>query len=162
MCEPTTIMMGLGIASAVAGGVGQARVASNARSMARSQHAMQTEEINAQSAVQASERSKAARAERARFSVAAGEAGVSGVSVNDAMFDMFLQEDLDLGLLAKDKQFALRASDGRRDSIIASNRGPSGLELGLGIASAGYAGYSSGLQIKQQRNSLTPPPEVNT
>lgn len=158
MCEPVSISTGLMIAlsatTAAVGYAGQKKTARDNRHSLQEQAAMQQEEIRAAQLVEQGERTKAARAERARMAVAAGEAGVSGVSVEDALFDSFLQEDLDLGLLAKDGEFALRASQARLNAGLRSSQGPSALEVGLGLASAGYQGYSAGLQIKQQRNQL--------
>lgn len=157
MCEPTTILMGLSIATAAAGAVAQADTAKQRQRSVNEQADARAEEINAQKTIEAGERVKQARAERARLRVAAGEAGIGGVSFEDQLFDSFLQEDLDLGNLAKDKEFQLRATEANRRSGLAQSQGPSALETGLNIAGAGYAGYSAGLQIKDTRKRVESP-----
>lgn len=149
MCEPVTILTGLAIASSVIGGVSASQQASSQRKALGGQRAVQAQEISAQNSLEAGERVKQARAERSRLQVAAGEAGVSGVSFNDQLFDSALQENLDLGALAKNQEFADRASEARYRSGRAGSQGPSALEIGLNTAVAGYSGYSAGLQIKK-------------
>jgi hypothetical protein len=152
MCAPAALLA-ISAATTAVSYSQQQKLASANRANAAEQRANQKEEIEAQRAARAGERVKQARAERARLRVAAGEAGIEGVSFEDQMFDIALQEDLDLGMLAKDAEFQQRASDARYRGILNQNAGPSALEMGLGIGTAAYSGYSAGLQIKNQKPS---------
>ena len=107
------------------------------------QRVQQGKEIQAQADTQAGERVKAARAERSRLMVAAGEAGVGGVSVGDQMFTTVLNQSEDVAAIGRDATNADLASDARYRSGLAGAQGPSALETGLSIASAGYTAWSS-------------------
>lgn len=155
MCEPVTLIStGLAVASSAVGTIGAHSRAKAQRSALTQQRANQAEEIAAQADAQAGDRVKAARAERARIRVAAGEAGVGGNSVDAMMFDSFQQQDSDLAIIRKNEFFSQRGSEARYRSGMAAAQGPSALEAGLGIASAGFAGYQTGLQIKDVRNRV--------
>ncbi|HUF73738.1 MAG TPA: hypothetical protein VMR74_12655 [Gammaproteobacteria bacterium] len=155
MCEPVSLSTALMVASSTAAVYGQYQQAGAQTDALALQRQHQQEEIQAQADERAGERVKQARAERARLRVAAGEAGVSGISFEDQLYDTYLQEDLDLGILAKDSRFADRASDARYRSGLAGVNRPSVLGAGLQIAGAGYAGHSQGLQIKTPSRRVT-------
>jgi Fe-S cluster assembly iron-binding protein IscA len=150
-------MIALSVGSAAVAGYGANEQAKSNRALAEKSAKLRAEELHAKTSAEAGERVKQARAERARLRVAAGEAGVSGVSFEDQLYDSFLQEDFDLGALGRDSQFANRANQSNLESAYANNQGPSALELGLGIAAGGYSGYQSGLQIQDTKNRVKDP-----
>lgn len=154
MCEPVSVMTGLAVGSSILGLAGQSEQARTTRRFASASATNRQEEIDARASAQAGERVKQARAERARLRVAAGEAGIAGVSFEDALFNTYLQEDLDVGQIGQQQFYDTRANDLQLQGIIAGNQGPSALESGLTIAGAAFSGREAGLQIKDTRNRV--------
>ena len=185
MCFPAiapalpAIMGGLGVASSAMQFVGQ-------RQQARAQMALQSQQIRAaqqklgfqrtaailerqqQEEAVAQEKGKvAARGEAitARARVAAGEAGVSGLSVQALMDDYIRQQAGQVAALtSQDKLYALRHGLNLEQLGLASEQEilklskpiqqPSFLRGALSIASGGISGYSAG---KMFQNILRPP-----
>lgn len=143
MCEPVTItMVALSVLSAASAQKSQADTAKRQRAALGVQRAQQAKEIQAQADTQAGERVKAARTERARLQVAAGEAGVGGVSVGDQMFNTVINQSQDVATIGRDATNGDLASYARYNSGMAGAQGPSALETGLAIADAGYSSYT--------------------
>ena len=147
MCEPT-LMTGLAIGSSAVSQVGQVVQANRTASALDTQRRAQAQEISAQAEGQLGERVKQARRERARLRVAAGEAGVGGGSVSAQLRDSFAQQNQDAATIARNARFADRASEARTESAFAQIDRPNLLTAGLQIATAGYSGYSQGLQLE--------------
>lgn len=148
MCEPTTIMTGLALATSAAGAVGQYQSANAQVDAANAQAAAQAEEIKARQDQQAGERIRAARREAARARVAAGEAGVAGQSFEAQLADTFGRANQDLAILSKQGGFTERAVNANLKSNTAGTQRAGGLGAALQIASSGAQGYATGLQIK--------------
>lgn len=137
MCAPA-IPLALTVASSAADLYAQDKAADKQTSALAEQRAAQREELRAKATTEAGERVKQARAERSRLRVAAGEAGITGQSFEAQLFDSYLQEDLDIGLLAKDSEFADRASHARYRSGLAGVSRPDYLAAGLQIATSAH------------------------
>ncbi len=151
MCEPTTIMLAISLASGVASAIGTRRTAKNQMEALAEQRDAQNEEIAGKAGREMGERVKQGRAEQARLRVAGGEAGIDGQSFAANMMDVAFQQDFDLAAIEKDAEYAQRASGARYKSGLAGVKNPGVLESGLQIAKAGASGYASGLQIKKAR-----------
>lgn len=141
MCEP--VMIGLAIASSVMSVASASAQGSAQRSANANQAAVQREEQRDAAETRIGDRVKQARRERARSRVAAAEAGVGGQSfalqIKQSQFD----QDLDTARINKNLGTAIRGTDARLRSADASTANPNALDF----LSAGFQGYSSGLQI---------------
>lgn len=109
------------------------------------------QQAHAQTQEQMSERAKQAWQDSARLSVAAGEAGTSGKSVDLQQGDIQMGKATDVATLAsnlqnKDKQISLnrKAISADTQSKLNGAAGPSWIGGGLQIAGAGYGAYQQG------------------
>lgn len=150
MCFPLLIPIAIAVVSAMAEKKSEADSAKRQQAALGVQRTQQAGEIQAQASTQAGERVKAARAERSRLAVAAGEAGVGGVSVGDQMFNTVINQSQDVATIGSEAAHADAASAARYQSGLAGAQGPTALETGLSIASAGYTAYS-GAKDRQAR-----------
>jgi hypothetical protein len=157
MCEPTTIMAGLAVASTAMGVLGQNAAADAQLSGLETQRRNQAEELQTQADQNAGERVKQARRERARMRVAAGEAGAGGQSFEASLANSFGQQNHDLAAIARQSHFNDRASQASYASNVAGVNKPNALTAGLQIAGAGYGGYSQGLQMEANLSRLQIP-----
>lgn len=158
MCEPTTIMMGLAMASTAITVVGQKQAADAQQDEIDKSAVIQNqaitdgqEQAHAQAQEQMSERAKQAWQDSARLAVAAGEAGTSGNSVDIQMGDIQMGKATDVATIAsnlqnKDKQIALgrKGLAAETQSKLNGASGPSWIGGGLQIAGAGYGAYQQG------------------
>lgn len=99
------------------------------------------EEIQTKASVEMGERIRAARREAARRRVAAGEAGISGQSLDLDIANTFGEANHDLGAIARDAAYASRAANMRARSEHLGVRKPSILGAGLQIATSGLSAY---------------------
>ena len=172
MCSPTLAIAGLsaaaGVGQSVAGYIGASRQAKQqaayqAQSIAMAQRkaAMQktVAKMERQQQVEAvaQEKGKVAKRgkeARATATVAAGEAGVSGLSVQALMDDYIRQQGGQVAALtSQDKLYALRHGLNLEQIALASQQEimgldrpidkPSKLGLGLGILSSGLSAYGT-------------------
>ncbi len=150
MCEPTTIMVGLSIASAAVSVYSQQQTAKAQTAAIKQQQEHEREEAHETAEEQLGQRIRAQREQRARARVAAGESGALGASFAAMMNQSLQDQDMDAALVAKQSAFTQRGIDDRANTALAGIRSPSALEAGLQIASAGMQGYSAGLSISDR------------
>jgi hypothetical protein len=156
MCAPVAAVAGLEIAAQLAQSAAASKQAAAQRRVLAVQRRAQAEEIRAAALNRGTQRARQGRAERARIQVAAGEAGIGGVSAADLLQSSLFNQSEDVALIAKDAFFQDRASDARYQSGLAQAQGPSPLELGLGIATSAYAGVSKARAAREGRQFVDP------
>src|SRR6478736_3512434 len=110
MCIPMAAVAAIMVAQKVVQSYGQVQAAKQAQTMIGQQRDEQHAEIEAQAATAAQERLKQTRAARARMRVAAGEAGITGVSTHDMSSDALFQQSYDVSLINKNANLEDRAS----------------------------------------------------
>lgn len=148
MCEPTTIMVGLSIATAAVSTYAQRETAKAQRDAINQQAEHEREEVYESAEEELGQRIKAQRERRARARTAAGESGAMGNSFAAQINQMISDQGMEAALVAKNAAFAQRGVDDRSNTALAGIRSPSALEAGLQIATAGASGYSAGLSLK--------------
>lgn len=155
MCEPTTIMVGLSIASAAVSVYSQQQTAKAQTASIKQQQEHEREEAYQSAEEQLGQRIRQQREARARARVAAGESGALGASFAAMINQSLMDQDMDAALVAKQSAFTQRGIDDRANTALAGIRSPSALEAGLQIATAGMQGYNAGLSIKSKMPSGT-------
>jgi len=180
MCDPATIEVIVGVASAGAGYIGQRQQAkAQAAYQAQSAAAERQRALQEQSSIrmrQAQEQEATARELEqvsrksqealARARVSAGEAGVAGASVQALMDDYTRQEaGYRAATLRQQEMSALGTQLGLEQAGLASQQRlisinqpidkPSFLTAGLGAISGGLSGYRTGLDIKSRMGSAS-------
>ena len=184
MCDPATIGAIVGVASAGAGYAGQrqqakAQAAYQAQSIAaaqrkagfqRTSQILESEQKRLALAQETGKITKAAQEKLASATVSAGEAGVSGLSVQALMDDYVRQQaGLQAAVTTQEKLYGLQTGMSLQQIGLASqqeilglsqpiNR-PSLLLSGLQAVSGGLSGYRTGLDIKSRMK--TPKTEVS-
>jgi len=163
MCNPVLIMGGISALSSVASSVGanqqaqaqmDAAVASNEQQQAALQ--LQQVQINQAASQEAQDRAAQTNRELGKFMVAAGASGVSGVSLDRQDSAITTGEQLDLGVLATNRENKIEQSQlqalgvraqaqGRVNQAESSGVGP--LQGILGIASGAASGAAAGSQL---------------
>lgn len=109
---------------------------------------------------------KAAREQLARATVAAGEAGVSGISVQALMDDYIRQQaGQQVALTTQEKLYGLQYGMGLRQLGLASEQEilglsrpidkPSPISALLGAVSGGLSGYATGMDISSRMGGTT-------
>lgn len=148
MCEPTTMMLGLSIASA---GFQYISASQQADAMRSSQEAsynaqmqqmqLQRQQINEQASDQMSARAMQAQAAESRLRASAGESGLSGVSEDRNEAEVKFNESQDIATIDKNRraqiaQAGANASgiQAQTQSAINSVRQPSLIGAGLQVA----------------------------
>lgn len=147
MCDPVTI--GLAIAGAVMSTASQAQQGRRQRSANANQARVQRDEQKDAAETLIADRNKQGRRDRARARVAAAEGGVGGQSFSLQIKQSQFNQDLDAARIAKNAANASRRTDAQQRSADASTSNPNALDF----VNAGLSGYSSGLQINDQRAS---------
>lgn len=150
MCEPTTIMVGLSIASAAVSVYSQQQTAKAQTAAIKQQQEHEREEAHEAAEEQLGQRIREQREARARARVAAGESGALGASFAAQINQSLADQDMDAALIQKNAAFAQRGIDDRANTALAGIRSPSALEAGLQIATAGVQGYQAGLSLKDR------------
>lgn len=149
MCAPVAAMTALAVASSAASVYSQTQSA-NAQVDAANKQAQQAANQQAYATeAEMGERVKQARAEQAKMTVAAGEAGVGGLSFEAAITDSLLQQNLDLGAIQKQGQFNNAAIKTNLESATAGTR-INKVAAGLQVATAGANGYITGKNIEDK------------
>lgn len=146
MCEPTTIMMGVSMAVAAVGAVGQYQSGKAQVRAIDKQNEIQAQEIAEAAGVEMTERARAARRERAAMRASGAE---SGINLGSNSFLAGLQTSVlnqynDQGLILRNESNQQRARDASARSLTSQIRIPSALEGALAIGSAGVQGYNAG------------------
>lgn len=154
MCEPTTIMTAVAVASSSLQVVSQFQQARAQASSLEQQAQAAEEESAAAAGHQMSERLREARAVAARRAVAAGEGGVGGQSVAAGVAQALGSGNQDLGVIRKQAAFQTRANAARFRAEAAQIQRPNALSSGLQIAQSGMAGYDLGGRIDTAYQSL--------
>lgn len=149
MCEPTTIMMTLAIASTAVSVYAQHQTAKAQADAIKVQQEHERQEATEVAEEELGQRIRAAREARERARTAAGESGALGASFAASINQALQDQDMDAALTQKQVAFAQRGIDDRANTALAGIRSPSALEAGLQIASAGAQGYTAGLQIEK-------------
>ena len=155
MCEPTTIMVGLSIASAAVSVYSQQQTAKAQTASIKQQQEHEREEAYESAEEELGQRIRAQRERRARARVAAGESGALGNSFAASINQMLQDQNMESALVAKNAAFAQRGIDDRANTALAGIRSPSALEAGLQIASAGMQGYSAGLGLEGRMSAAS-------
>jgi hypothetical protein len=154
MCEPTTALMIMSVASAglsyISGQQNAQNMAEAANDATEASYAQSTErqeQINDQAALDKSERTKQGMLERAKVATIAGESGALGLSSDRLIADSFMQEGTDIASLEKNRMNGqsqtnwankqARASGNSELARIDANA-PSLLQTGLQIGSEYY------------------------
>lgn len=150
MCEPTTIMVGLSIASAAVSVYSQQQTAKAQTANIKQQQEHEREEAHESAEEELGQRIRAQRERRARARVAAGESGALGASFAAQINQSLMDQDMEAALVSKQAAFSQRGADDRANTALAGIRSPSALEAGLQIAGAGMAGYSAGLSLESR------------
>jgi len=176
MCLPLAAIGAIaGVASAGAGYIGQrqqakAQAAYQAQSIAaaqrkagfqRTSQILEAQQKRLALAQETGKITKAAREQLASATVSAGEAGVSGLSVQALMDDYVRQQaGLQAAVTTQEKLYGLQRGMGLRQLGLASEQEilglsqpiekPSLLSAGLGAVSGGLSGYRTGLDIKSR------------
>ena len=122
---------------------------------AKAQQESEREEVHSQAEEELGQRIRQQRERRARDRVAAGESGALGASFAASMNQSLADTDMDAALISKNSAFKQRGIDDRAAVALSQIRDPSALEAGLQIASAGAAGYRTGLGIQNLSTAET-------
>ncbi len=156
MCEiiSATTMMYLSIASSAVGIYAQSQTAKAQKQSIQTQQEHEREEIAEGAEEELGQRIIASRERRARARVSAGESGALGASFAASINQSLSDENMDAALISKKAAFAQRGVDDRANTALSQIRSPSALEAGLQIATAGVAGYQTGLGIESLRTSV--------
>lgn len=146
MCEPTTIMMGVSMAVAAVGAVGQHQSAKAQVRAIDQQNEIQAQEIAEATGVEMTERARAARRERGVMRAAGAE---SGINLGSNSFLAGLQNSVfnqynDQGLILRNESNAQRARSAEANSLMARIQVPTALSSALSIGAAGAQGYYAG------------------
>jgi len=172
MCDPATIGAIVGVASAGAGYAGQRQQAKQqaayqAQSIAaaqkkagfqRTSQILESQQKKLALAQESAKITKKARETLASATVSAGEAGVSGLSVQALMDDYVRQQaGLQAAVTTQEKLYGLQTGMGLQQLGLASQQEilglsqpiskPSLLTTGLQAVSGGLSGYRTGLDI---------------
>jgi hypothetical protein len=156
MCEPTTIMLGLAIASSAAAYVGtsQAAAAKEKATIANAeqqQDSMLTQQWQArgQAQDQMSQRAKEATQERGRLAVISAESGLAGNTQDRLYNESLFNEGQDITSIQRNARNTQQQSELEKQGIRAQTQGqlntierPSALRTGLQIA-GDYYGYKA-------------------
>ena len=181
MCDPATIGAIVGVASAGAGYAGQrqqakAQAAYQAQSIAaaqrkagfqRTSQILESEQKRLALAQETGKITKAAQEKLASATVSAGEAGVSGLSVQALMDDYVRQQaGLQAAVTTQEKLYGLQTGMSLQQIGLASQQEilglsqpiskPSLLTTGLQAISGGLSGYAAGSGIASRMGSNRP------
>ena len=181
MCDPATIGAIVGVASAGAGYAGQrqqakAQAAYQAQSIAaaqrkagfqRTSQILESQQKKLALAQESEKITKKARETLASATVSAGEAGVSGLSVQALMDDYVRQQaGLQAAVTTQEKLYGLQTGMGLQQLGLASQQEilglsqpiskPSLLTTGLQAISGGLSGYAAGSGIASRMGSNRP------
>lgn len=140
MCEPTTIMMGLSLATAAGTAIqtvnqqnkmadAQEKALTDASAQSATQAQIEQAQINEQATDELSLRARTALSERARLRVAAAESGVGGQTTQRVVNNPYTQAGWDMSRIRSNTQKAKQQS-----SLNAQGR------------AAGYASQASSIQ----------------
>ena len=153
MCEPTTIMAALALASSGASAYGQNQSAKGQFAAQDQSNKAAADQQYAASSTELGERVKQGRIERARMQVAGGEAGIglASGSFEAAINDSFFQQDEDAALINSQAKMNGATTKAQAAANAASVKTSSYLGGALQIGTAGASGYQSGLQIKNAK-----------
>jgi hypothetical protein len=143
-------MSALSLASTGMAMASQSKAAAQANEYNAETAAMEREEANARAEETLGETIREQRAARSRAYVAAGESGAMGASLMASMNQSIQDQDMDAALASKNVAFSNRATD--RNLAANWRHGPSGVESGLQLATAGVSGYSTGLGIDRLKD----------
>lgn len=154
MCDPTTAMLAISVASAGMSYIegqqnisNQAEATNNATRLGYQQENERLTQVNEQSALDKTERIKQGMLERAKASTIAGESGALGLSSDRLILDSFMQEGTDIASLEKNRLNAEKQSsyskrqiemNGNNANTKASSSAPTLLGTGLQIGGAYY------------------------
>ena len=116
------------------------------------QNSVRQEEINKQSANDATERSKQAEIERGRMRVVAGESGALGTSQDRLINDSLFQEGTDLSTIEANRQSSIKQTNVDANALKAQNQSAANLAyskaptlVGTGLQiGAAYGRYKGG------------------
>lgn len=155
MCEiiSATTMAYISIASAAVSVYATQQSAKAQRGAIKAQQESEREEVHARAEEELGQRIRQSRERRARARVAAGESGALGASFAASLNQSLSDQDYNAALVSKNAAFAQRGIDDRANVALSQIRDPSALEAGLQIASAGLAGYQTGLGIENLRST---------
>ena len=164
MCDPITMtMLAVGAASAgmqakASNDQAQAQMDSAVASDAVQQQAIQMQQIqiNQAASVEAQQRAAQTNRQLAKFMAASGASGVTGVSLERQQAATGIGEQMDLGVLAYNRENKIAQSQlnalgirsdtqGRVNAAEASGVGP--LQAALGIVGGGLQGYQAGSKL---------------
>jgi hypothetical protein len=164
MCEATLIMATIGALGSGASAIGankqaQAQMDAAAASNAQQQAALQLQQVQVNEAASEEARQRAAQTNRelGKFMVASGASGLSGISLERQQAATNIGEQLDLGVLATNRENRIAQSQlqalgvqaqaqSRINQAEASSVGPLGAVLG--IAQGAAQGYVAGAQLQ--------------
>ena len=166
MCTLALALGAIGAASSGAGVIGsnqqaQAQMDAAEASNQQQQAALQLQQVQVNQAASEEARQRAAQTNRelGKFMVASGASGLSGVSLDRQQAASNIGEQLDLGVLATNRENRIAQSQlqalgvqsqaqGRVNAAESSGVGPLGAILGIGQAAS--QGYLTGSQISEQ------------
>ena len=166
MCEPTLIMASIGALSAGAGAIGQNKqaqaqmdAAASANNQQQATMQLQQVQINQAASQEAQARAAQTNRELGKFMAMGGASGVTGVSMDRQQAASGVGEQMDLGILATNRENRIAQSQlqalgiqakaqSRINQAEASSVGP--MQAILGIASGAAGGYMGGSQISSQ------------
>ena len=154
MCGITEAFVVLSIASSAVGVYAQTESAKAQGEAIETGMEHEREEISEAAEEELGQRIRASRERRARARVSAGESGALGASFAASINQSLVDEHMDAALVSKKAAFAQRGVEDRANVALAQIRSPSALEAGLQIATAGVAGYSTGLGIEKLKTSI--------
>lgn len=162
MCEiiSATTMMYISIASAAVSAYATHESAKAQRGAIKAQQENEREEVAAKAEEELGQRIRQSRERRARARVAAGESGALGASFAASINQSLADQDYDAAIVSKNAAFAQRGIDDRANVALSQIRDPSALEAGLQIATAGIAGYQTGLGIENLRSGVSKTTEI--
>jgi len=157
MCDfiTPTVAAVMSISAAAVSAYAQHETAKAQTGAIKAQQESEREEVHDQAEEELGERIRQQRERRERSRVAAGESGALGASFAASINQSLMDTDMDAALISKNSAFKQRGIDDRANVALSQIRDPSALEAGLQIASAGAAGYRTGLGIQNLKEVET-------
>lgn len=140
MCEPTSILM---VASAATSLFAQGQNASAQRAALRGQYETQQKQVADKAFVEKTNEARAAQRERARMVTMAGEAGVAGGSVAQALRASVLNESINQGNIDLNAMNTSRNLGTQLQVNTSRIAQPNYLQGALQIGAASYRGYQA-------------------